>query len=65
MTIYDGFKKPAACIINAPKVLLHLQIYPCCATPYWIRHIEFMNFEFGFVISNLNNPRLRNFIQIK
>ena len=50
MTIYDGFKKPAACIINTPKDLLNLQIHPSCATLYLIRHIEFLNFEFGFVI---------------
>ena len=58
MTIYLGFKKPAACIINSPKDLLHLQVNPGCATPYWIPDIEFLNFEFGFVISDVNNPRV-------
>ena len=30
-----------------------------------IRHIEYLNFEFGFVISDLKSPRVQNFIQIE
>ena len=30
-----------------------------------VRHIEFLDFEFGFVISDLNSPRVQKFSQIK
>ena len=32
---------------------------------YWIRHFEYLNVDFGFIISIPKNPRAPNFIPIK